>query len=482
MKRMSMKSQNKKNPLRQSKVSGIVADLSDRTRSKEILKSERQQLLSILNNIDEPIYVSDPKTHEVLFANQILIKLKGNVQGHKCYEAFHGRTSTCPFCTNEYIFGKNIGMPYIWEFHDKINKRVYKCVDKAICWPMGKMVRCEVAIDITEQKLVEDKLKSSEERYLDLAEKAGIAILIDDQEGNFKNTNEKNATIFGYNAEEMKKQSIQSVVHPEDAEKVMRYHRDRLEGKNAPSRYEFKGIRKDGSMIYLEANVIVLKEDGKNVGTRTYLKDITERRKAEEENQKTMRMLRKTLGGTINAIASTVEARDPFTSGHQRRVADLARTIATEMRISKDQIEGIRSAGIIHDLGKICVPADILSKPSKLSATEFNLIKTHPNVAFNILKDIDFPWPVAKIICQHHERINGSGYPQGISGDEILMEAKIIAVADVVEAMSSHRPYRPALGINKALEEVSKNKGILYDPEVVDTCVKLFREKTYTFK
>lgn len=229
-------------------------------------------------------------------------------------------------------------------------------------------------------------------------------------------------------------------------------------------------------------DVVTFKEAGKSVGTRSYLWDISDRKTKEIEVLEMMQKLRKTLNGTINAIALTVEARDPFTSGHQRRVADLARTIATEMGLPKDQIEGVRSAGVIHDLGKIGVPADLLSKPSKLSNTEFELIKMHPQIAFDILKDIEFPWPIASIIYQHHERMNGSGYPQGLSDDSILLEARILAVADVVEAMSSHRPYRPSLGLKNTLDEISINKGILYDPAVVDTCLKLFKEKKYAFK
>jgi HD-GYP domain-containing protein (c-di-GMP phosphodiesterase class II) len=174
-----------------------------------------------------------------------------------------------------------------------------------------------------------------------------------------------------------------------------------------------------------------------------------------------------------------VETRDPYTAGHQRRVADLARTIATEMNLHDDQIDGIRMAATIHDLGKISVPAEILSKPTKLTNIEFNPIKTHSQSGYNILKDIDFPWPVARTVLEHHERMNGSGYPDGLTGDNILMESRILAVADVVESMASHRPYRSALGIDAALNEISKNKGILYDPEVSDACLRLFHEKDY---
>jgi len=186
--------------------------------------------------------------------------------------------------------------------------------------------------------------------------------------------------------------------------------------------------------------------------------------------------LQNTLEGTILTIAETVEARDPYTSGHQNRVADLAVSIATGMSLSKERVEGIRLAGIIHDLGKIKVPAEILSKPGKLSDLEFQIIQFHPQVGFDLLKNIEFTWPIAEIIHQHHERMDGSGYPQGLKGDEILLEARILAVADIVEAMSSHRPYRPALGIEKALTQIKNDKGTLLDPDAVDTCLKIFEQ------
>ena len=210
--------------------------------------------------------------------------------------------------------------------------------------------------------------------------------------------------------------------------------------------------------------------------------ELTERKRAEEELQDTLEKLRKTLGGTIQAVASTVELKDSYTAGHQRRVADLARAIATEMGLSKDQIDAIRMAGVVHDIGKISIPAEILSKPGELNLFEIGMIKAHPQTAYDVLKEIDFPWPVAGIVLQHHERIDGSGYPQGLSGDEIMLEARILAVADVVEAMAFHRPYRSARGIDRALEEISQNRGILYEPEVVDTCLRLITEKGFAFK
>ncbi|MFW6140755.1 MAG: HD domain-containing phosphohydrolase [Acidobacteriota bacterium] len=204
--------------------------------------------------------------------------------------------------------------------------------------------------------------------------------------------------------------------------------------------------------------------------------------KSEKKLKHTLKKLRGALGGTIQVVESIVEERDPYTAGHQRRVTDLARSMAKEMGLSTNQIDAIRIAGSIHDIGKISVPSEILSKPTQLTKEEFELIKQHPLVGYEILKNIDFPWPVADIVLQHHERLDGSGYPNGLKNGQISIEAKILGVADVVEAMSSHRPYRAGLGKSEALEEIKRNRGILYEPDAVDACVRLITEKGYKFK
>ncbi|MFC1843383.1 HD domain-containing phosphohydrolase [Thermodesulfobacteriota bacterium] len=206
-----------------------------------------------------------------------------------------------------------------------------------------------------------------------------------------------------------------------------------------------------------------------------------ERIEAGKEIELHVDKLQKALSGTINVVASTVEVRDPYTAGHQRRVATLAQAIAEEMALPAHQIEGIYMAGVVHDLGKIYVPAEILSKPSGLNDIEFNLIRTHSQVGYDLLKTIDFPWPIAQIVYQHHERLNGSGYPQGLSSEQILIEAKIICVADVVEAMASHRPYRPARGVDIALEHIQEESGNLYDSQAVNICLQLFSVKGFQF-
>jgi putative nucleotidyltransferase with HDIG domain len=209
---------------------------------------------------------------------------------------------------------------------------------------------------------------------------------------------------------------------------------------------------------------------------------VLETRRSEDYLQSTLDRLERSLEGTFRALSMTLDLRDPFMAGHQHRVASLAVAIAQEMNLTGDKVEGLRFAGIIHDIGKIASPVEILSKPGRLSKSEFQLIKDHPRIGYEMVKDIAFPWPVAHIILQHHERLDGSGYPEGLVGDAILPEARILGVADVVEAVCSLRPYRAALGLEKGLEEIRKGRGIRYDTRVVDACMKLFREGRFAFK
>ncbi len=209
---------------------------------------------------------------------------------------------------------------------------------------------------------------------------------------------------------------------------------------------------------------------------------VIETRRSEDFLQATLDRLERSLEGTFRAMSMALELRDPYMAGHQQRVSSLAVAIAREMNLPWEKLEGLRLAGIIHDIGKIAAPAEIMAKPSRLTKTEFQVVKDHPRVGFEMVKDIAFPWPVAHIILQHHERLDGSGYPEGLVGDAILTEARILAVADVVEALCSLRPYRPALGIEKGLEEIRKGRGLRYDTRVVDACMKLFREGRFAFR
>ena len=242
-------------------------------------------------------------------------------------------------------------------------------------------------------------------------------------------------------------------------------------------------VRNNGQVIIIECKIVPIKNyRNEIIGSIISFSNISDRRRAELEMKNNLRNLRKTLKGTVNALATLSEKRDPYTAGHQRRVTQLACLIAREMKLNSREVEGIFVAGILHDIGKIYIPSEILNRPGKISEAEFTIIKTHSEVGYEIVKEIEFPWNISNIILQHHERIDGSGYPYRLKGDEIQREAKIITVSDVVEAISSHRPYRPSLGIEMAMKEISTNKGLLYDEETVDVCIKIFREKDFCFK
>jgi PAS domain S-box-containing protein len=242
-------------------------------------------------------------------------------------------------------------------------------------------------------------------------------------------------------------------------------------------------VSKNNDIVPVDTTQTNLVDSRENVsGSVVVIRDITKKLEAEAKTMESLEKLRIAMGGIIQAMAYTVEKRDPYTAGHQRRVADLARTIATEMKLPADQIDCIRLAGVIHDVGKIAIPSEILTKPARLTDLEFSLVKKHPEVGYDILKNIDFPWPLADIVLQHHERIDGSGYPHGIRGENILLEAKIISIANVVDNMTSHHPYRAALGIEKAMEELAEGKGKKYDADATAVCQELFLKKKYEFR
>jgi putative nucleotidyltransferase with HDIG domain len=242
--------------------------------------------------------------------------------------------------------------------------------------------------------------------------------------------------------------------------------------------YEYRIIAKSGEVKWLLETVTSITYRGQQAVLGNTM-EITDRKEAEEELNRTLARLHRATSSIIEVIVMAVESRDPYTAGHQKRVSALAGAIAREMGYPPEDCEAISMAGSIHDLGKISIPAEILSMPRKLSDIEFSLVKNHAESGFEILKDIDFPWPIAEIIRQHHERLDGSGYPRGLRDDELLIEAKILMVADVVESMISYRPYRPARALEEGLAEIEENRDLLYDPEVVDACLRLFREKGF---
>jgi PAS domain S-box-containing protein/putative nucleotidyltransferase with HDIG domain len=305
-------------------------------------------------------------------------------------------------------------------------------------------------------------------------------VVVEDAQGRLTLVNPAAAALLGYSPEELLGQHWTTIVPSDQHPSVQAAGKRHMLGE--ADRYELQLVRKDGTLVPVLFSGSPRVEDGRFAGTLAVFTDITERKRAEEELQQSLERLRRTFDETVNALASAVKTRDPYAAGHQRRVTQLACAIAKEMSLPEEQIEGLRVAGLIHDIGKINVPFEILSNPDELTEFEYGMIKAHPQIGYDILKAVEFPWPVAEIVLQHHERMDGSGYPQELSGEEIMLEARILGVADVVDAMAAHQPYRSALGIYKALEEISQNRGVLYDPGVVGACLKLFKQKGFKFE
>lgn len=326
--------------------------------------------------------------------------------------------------------------------------------------------------DITEKMLFQVKLEKVAKEWSAIFDAMEEAICTVDLGGRILRANKAMSKMLSKNFKEIIGETCQSILcifsHPQDECPMVRA---RLTKKR-----ETRIVKTDGKFFNCIVDPIL---DENNVITSTVhiLTDITEHKKAEEELKKSLSQVKRTFKQTVGALSQLVEVRDPYTSGHQKKVADIAVAIARDLGLSKESIEAIRLSSLIHDIGKISIPASILSKPGELTDIERDMIETHPKTGYEIVKEIDFPYPIAKIILQHHEKINGSGYPNGLKNREILQEAKIIAVSDVIEAMSSHRPYREAHTLKESIDEISKNKGILYDPDVVDSCIKLFNKQ-----
>ncbi|MCG6551473.1 MAG: PAS domain S-box protein, partial [Candidatus Magnetominusculus sp. LBB02] len=329
----------------------------------------------------------------------------------------------------------------------------------------------------------EAHLFKSEEHLRSIVQTTDNAIICTNTEAEIVLWNVGAAKMFGYTQHEASGKPFELIIPEPGRDGFRRDFRMAVETGHSNllgKELTMSAKRKDGTEFPVELSASLWK-----VHTGTFftaiLRDIThhvhERRQCDQAIEK----LRKLTGSVVIAISAILEARDPYTAGHQRRVADLSRAIADEMGFAKEMTEGVRIAASIHDVGKIYMPAEILSKPGKLLDAEFSLLKHHSQIGFDILKDIDFPWPVTNIIHQHHERMDGSGYPLGLRGDEISVEARILCVADVVEAMTNHRPYRPALGLEMALSEISENGKTIYDKDIVAACLAVFR-KGYTFK
>ena len=464
---------------------GTIQDITEHKHAEDELYKKHEELQTIIESSPIMIYFKDTE-NRFLRVNKALAEITGlskeEIEG-KSNEDINPRQAAKIWEEDKEIIAT--GKPKIGIVENiktrrglkilQTDKVPYKDKEGNIIGIVG------FSVDITEQKKAQEELLRSEEKYRSLVENAQEGVYQSTAEGRHLTINPAFARMLGYESPEEVMATITDIaqqlyVNPQDRKKLL----ELVEEKGSVTDFETEFYRKDGSRIWVSVNMHAVRDDqGRILYYQGIDQDITEKKKIEAERQENIERLRKSLGATINAMAVTVETRDPYTAGHQRRVADLASAIAVEINLTSERIDGVRMASMIHDIGKISIPSEILTKPTALSSLEFNLIKTHTQSGYNILKDIDFPWPIARIVLEHHERINGSGYPNGLKGEQILLESRILAIADVVEAISSHRPYRPAHGINVALDEITKNKDSLYDPVLVDACLRLFREKNY---
>lgn len=352
-----------------------------------------------------------------------------------------------------------------------------------LIFEQGKPVGLRGAVvNITDRKRTEEVIRESEANFRRSMDDSPLGIRVVTADGETLYANRAILDMYGYaSIEEFQGVPLKQRYTPESYAAYLARRAKRDRGERDQTEYTIDIVTQNGDIRNVRAFRKQIVWNGQPHDQIIY-QDITRQIQAEEALRESVGNLRKALGGTIRAIASVVETKDPYTAGHQRRVADIARAIAQEMKLPRERIDGLRMAGIIHDIGKVSVPSEILSSPRKLSSLEFSLIKTHAQSGHDIVREIEFPWPIARIIIEHHERMDGSGYPNALTGDQILPESRILAVADVVEAMATHRPYRPSLGLEAALDEITQNRGRLYDPEVVDACLRLFREKDYTIR
>jgi PAS domain S-box-containing protein/putative nucleotidyltransferase with HDIG domain len=467
---------------------GLTRDITERRQAEETLLESEEQYRLVVENAKESIIISQDV--KVVFANRAAIGMIGyskEILTSKSFTDFIHPDDLNMVVDHHIrrIKGEEVPPVYPFRVIGQDGTVIWCELNAAVIQWKGKPATLLFLTNITERKRADEELKESESKYRLLADNVDDVIFVLDMNLNYTYASPSVKILMGYEPEELLKRRASETMTPSSwdlatknlSEELEKYEQGEI---NKLQVLQLEMIRKDGSTVWTEVKISFIRDENRRpVGIIGVSRDITERMKAEEELQQTLESLRKAVGVTIQVMVSAVEMRDPYTAGHQIKVANLACAIAKEMGLPKDKIEGLRMAGSIHDIGKLSIPAEILSKPTKLTNIEFSLIKEHSLIGYEMLKDVESPWPLAQIVYQHHERMDGSGYPRNLKGDEILMEARIMAIADVVESMASHRPYRPALGIEVALEEIEKNKGILYDNAVADACLKLFREKGY---
>jgi len=464
-----------------------LLDITENKRAEEALRLNEEKYRSVLEDIQEGYFEVDFAGNFTFFNDSIRRFLgysQEELMGMNTRKYTDKENSKKLFQTFNKVY--NTGEPtegFDWQVIKKDGTKKY--VEASVSLQKDSSGTPKgfrgIVRDVTDRKKAEEALKNSELKYRNIFENAVEGIYQSTIEGRFITANAALARMAGYDSPEELIESIKDIgtllyIHPEDRKRFLEIR----DAKGFVDDFEVEFYKKDGSTFWGVINARTVKdEQGEILCLEGLIEDITIRKHVEEQLHKTLKILSKAFSTTINVMISAVEMRDPYTAGHQKKAADFARVVAMEMGLDQEKIDGIRMAGIIHDIGKLSIPSEILTKPTKLTEIEYSLIQEHSRSGYEMLRDVESPWPLAEIVYQHHERMDGSGYPRNLKGDEILIEARILAVSDVVVSMASHRPYRAALGIEAALEEVEKNKGILYDDDVADACLRLFRVKGY---
>lgn len=468
--------------MNEGKTHGAVVtflDITEQLRIRDDLKQSRLLLDSVVENIPAMVFLKNAEDLRFELVNrageQLLGYRRADLLGKNDYDLF-------PQGQAEFFTGKDRA---VLESHHllEIPEEPVKAADGSEKWlqtfktglydEAGHPTHLlGISLDITARKRAEDELRESEKRLAEAQRMAHLGHWQLDLKSNALKWSDEVYQIF-----EMDPQQFPATyaaflegIHPDDRAAVNKAYTDSLQDRE-PYQIEHRLLMKDGRVKHvLEKCETTFAEDGTPLRSIGTVQDVTASKFAERVLREQQQVLTQTLEGTIHTVSVAVELRDPYTAGHQRRVAELACAIARVIGLDEERIHGVRLGAMIHDIGKIGIPAEILSKPARLSSVEMQIVREHAVMGFNILKDVKFPWSVAEIAHQHHERMDGSGYPQGLKGEAICLEARIVAVADVVESMASHRPYRPALGMPAALDEIVRNRGTHYDAQIVDAC------------
>jgi PAS domain S-box-containing protein/putative nucleotidyltransferase with HDIG domain len=460
----------------------VVTDITALRESEQALRSAEQQLRSIVEHSTNMFYAIDTNHVFTYVSPQ-----SRHILGCDPEEAMRRWTdfvtdnpiNTAGFeATERAIVTGQPQPPYELEFRTKQGKAIWVEVREAPVVAGGQTIAVVGSLtDITERKQAEQALQRSEARYRELVEEVSDVIFSMSANGVVTYVSPASAALSGYSPTEIVGQPYAAFIYPDDLSRVSKGFYDVLQGQEKP--FEYRVLAKSGDPIWVRGFSKRFFEGGQVAGMRGVLTDISARKKADEERERNHKLVQDLSSAIIHTLSATVALRDPYTAEHQRRVAELVCAIGRELGLPAADVEGLRITALVHDIGKTAIPMELLSRPGKLRPDEMAIVQAHALAGYNVLKETEFPWPVAATVLQHHERLDGSGYPQGLAGEAISLWARILAVADVVEAMASHRPYRPARGLEAALAEVEQGKGRLYDPQVVEACRAVF-EKGFT--